>query len=55
MSVSRFIEYEAVLRRPEHAIASGLSVDEIEGALDDIAKFDDHMILELAAILVLRC
>lgn len=36
-SVPLFLEYEAVLSRPEHLAASGLSVREVAGFLDYLA------------------
>ena len=37
LSVPLILEYEAVLNRPEHLAASGLTSREIEHVLDDIA------------------
>jgi putative PIN family toxin of toxin-antitoxin system len=37
-SVPLMIEYEAVLTRPEHLVASGLAVDEVNAVLDAAAK-----------------
>lgn len=37
VSVPLMLEYEAVLKRPKHLQASGLSVDDVEVILDQIA------------------
>lgn len=37
LSVPLILEYEAVLNRPEHLVASGLNSLEVERVLDDIA------------------
>ena len=37
LSVPLMLEYEAVLTRPEHLAASGLSAAEVGGLLDDVA------------------
>lgn len=39
VSIPLFLEYEAVLTRPEHLLASGLSVREAERFLDYFAGF----------------
>ncbi len=38
-SVGLFIEYEAVLKRPEHLKGAAMSEDDVDGALDAIASF----------------
>jgi putative PIN family toxin of toxin-antitoxin system len=38
VSVSLLIEYEAVLKRPEHRAASGASIEDIDGMLDGLAR-----------------
>lgn len=38
VSVPLMVEYEAVLARPEHLTASGLSAGDVEALLDAIAK-----------------
>jgi len=37
LSVPLMLEYEAVLTRPEHLVASGLNAREVERVLDDVA------------------
>ena len=37
LSVPLILEYEAVLNRPEHLVASGLTSVEVEHVLDDLA------------------
>jgi len=37
LSVPLILEYEAVLTRPEHLVASGLRQNEVERVLDDVA------------------
>ena len=37
LSVPLILEYEAVLTRPEHLVASGLRKNEVERLLDDVA------------------
>jgi putative PIN family toxin of toxin-antitoxin system len=38
VSASLLIEYESVLKRPEHRAASGASIEDIEGLLDGLAR-----------------
>jgi putative PIN family toxin of toxin-antitoxin system len=38
LSVPLMLEYEAVLTRPEHLAACGLSANEVERVLDDLAS-----------------
>lgn len=42
-SVPLMIEYEAVLTRPEHLEASGLSADDISAILDALAAVADRV------------
>ena len=39
VSVGLFVEYEAVLKRPEHLKAAALSTVDVDGLLDAIASF----------------
>jgi putative PIN family toxin of toxin-antitoxin system len=38
VSASLLIEFESVLKRPEHRAASGASIEDIEGLLDGLAR-----------------
>lgn len=43
ISVPLILEYEAVLKRPEHRRASGMSIDDVNVILDQIAASMQHV------------
>ncbi len=45
ISVPLVLEYEAVLSRPDHVRARGLSQDEVEAILDGLAGAMEHVVL----------
>jgi predicted nucleic acid-binding protein len=45
VSVPLLLEYEAVLSRPEHLRARGLSLDEVDAILDGLAGVMEHVVL----------
>ena len=43
ISVPLILEYEAVLKRPEHRRASGMSLDDVDIILDQVAASMQHV------------
>jgi putative PIN family toxin of toxin-antitoxin system len=44
VSVATVIEYEAVLKRPEHLRVVGLSADDVDRFLDDVIAHAEHVV-----------